>query len=411
MDRCVPLCLVTLLMASACDPDGPDRHEPGTLPDDTGLDTGSSDTDIPVAEGCRAEPLPAARDRLVMVAYPYRASGEQAQTWGVYTIDTTGELTDAGVRAEMGRGYGGHVAFTPDGSIGMVAQDDGSLGVFEAVGPSDVRVIHQRLEGEFYASAVVSDPSGEWAWIVDGNWAENGGGLYRAAIDCDSGEIGSAERVLEAKLPAWLGFLHRRLDRALLVGREAAGASAGEDAFLLQSGEPTGVLDGADVFGDDEAIFAGAALSFDDATLLVGDNSFFSGLPNRVAVAAVTGDGLEPVQVLEDIDDPVDIVASPFGDRALVLSGYSDALFVLDYSAGAGEPYSYSGELSYIGGSPQLPTAADQITRGPLKGLVVLTENQGLRRVRFSEGEVSDLGLVSFGSGLDWIPGAVGVQP
>jgi hypothetical protein len=274
-----------------------------------------------------------------------------------------------------------------------------------------VRVIHQRLEGAFYASAVVSDPTGEWAWIVDGNWAENGGGLYRAPIDCETGELGLAERVLEAKLPAWMGFLAGQGTRAVLVGREAAGASGGQDAFLLDAGEATAVVGGADLFGDDEAIFAGAATSFDEATVLVGDNSAFSGIPNRVAVGAIVAGGIEPLQVLDGIDDPVDIVASPWGDKALVLSGYSDAIFVLDYEPGQAEPYSYAGELSYSGGSPQLPTAADQVTRGPSKGLVVLTENQGLRRVRFGSGVVTDLGLTGFGSGLEWIPGAIGVQP
>jgi len=399
--------LVSCLSLTACDPDGPERHDPGTLPDDTGPD----DTSTPVAEGCRAQPQAADRERLVMVSFPYGASGEQAQTWGVFTLDTQGELSDSGTRVDMGRGYGGHVAFTPDGSIGMVAQDDGSLGVFEVVGAGEVRVIHARLDGGFYASSVTSDPTGEWAWIVDGNWANNGGGLYRAPIDCDSGELGVAERVLEAKLPAWMGYFHQRLDRALLVGREADGASGGEDAFLLEPVASPVVLDGTDVFGDDEAILASAALSFDDATLLVGDNSAFSGIPNRVAVAAVSGAGLEPLQVLDNIDDPVDIVASPFADKALVLSGYSNALFVLDYQAGAAQPYSLEGEPSYQGGSPQLPAAASQVTRGPLMGLVVITENQGLRRVQFSAGAVEDLGLSSFGSGLDYIPGAIGVQP
>ncbi len=403
--------LVLTLGNAACDPDGLGRHDPGTLPDDTAADTGSADTGSPVAEGCRATPQPADRDRLVMVGYPYAASGAQAQSWGVFTLSADGGIQDSGSRVEMGRGYGGHVAFTPDGSIGMVAHDDGSLGVFEAQGADQVRVIHGSLEGAFYASAVISDPSGEWAWIVDGNWVENGGGLYRAPIDCDSGEIGPAERVLEAKLPAWLGFMHGRLDRALLVGREAGGAGGGEDAFLLEPGEAPVVLGGADAFGDDEAIFAGAALSFDDATLLIGDNSFFSGLPNRVAVAAVSAAGLEPLQVLEDIDDPVDIVASPYGDMAVVLSGYSNALFVLDYQAGAAQPYSLAGELDYHGGAPQLPTAAAMVSRGPLKGLVLLTENQGVRRVRFSQGELTDLGLSEFGSGLDFIPGAIGLQP
>ncbi len=406
-------CAILCLLLSACDPDGPSRHDPGTRPDDTQLDTGPVDTDTgtPPAEGCRAQPQAADRERLVVVGYPYGSDGSQAATWGVFTLTTDGEIEHGGTRFDMGRGYSGHVAFTPDGSIGMVAHDDGTIGVFEALSASEVRVIHAQLAGDFYASAVVSDPSGEWAWIIDGNWAENGGGLYRATIDCDDGSFGTPVRVIEAKLPAALLRFHQRHDRALLIGREAAGAASGEDAFLLELGADPEVLGGADTFGDDEAIFAGAALTFDDAHLLIGDNASWSSFPNRVAVAVVSDSGLEAVQVLEDVDDPVDIVASPFDGAALVISGYSDAIFVLDYQPGAAAPFSHGGELSYVGSSPQLPTAAAVVERGSQKGLVVVTENQGLRRVQFGQDSVTDLGLESFGSGLEYIPGAVGLQP
>lgn len=400
------------LLVFACDPDGPERHGPGTQPDDTQLDTGPADTDTGTlpAEGCRATPQDADRDRLLVVSYPYGSDGSQADSWGVFTLGSDGEIVDQASRFEMGRGYGGHVAFTPDGSIGIAVHDDGSLGVFEALSASEVRVVHAGFVGDFYASAVVSDPSGEWAWIVDGNWANNGGGLYRASIDCDDGSLGTPERVIEAKLPAALLRFHQRHDRAVLVGREADGASGGEDAFLLELAESPALLGGADAFGDDEAIFAGSTLSFDDEHVLIGDNAAWSDFPNRVAIAAVSDGGLEAVQTIE-VDDPVDVVASPFDDAALVLSGYSDALFVFSYEPGAAQPYGYDGELSYTGSSPQLPTAADLVSRGSLKGLVVLTENQGLRRVRFEQGAISDLGISEFGSGLDYIPGAIGVQP
>jgi hypothetical protein len=52
------------------------------------------------------------------------------------------------------------------------------------------------------------------------------------------------------------------------------------------------------------------------------------------------------------------------------------------------------------------------VTRGPLQGLVLVSENTGVRRVRFhAGGEVEDLGLEAFGDGLEDIPGAIGVQP
>ncbi len=398
-----PATTLLLLAALACKPDDPGRHDPGTWPDDTG-ETGL------VVEGCRAQPQAADRARLVVVSYPYTAAGGQADSWQALSLGTDGGLQAVGERFEMGRATAGRVAFTPDGSLGLCAQDDGSIGVFEALSAEEVRVVHEAFSGDFYAVAVVSDPAGEWAWIVDGNWPENGGGLYRAAIDCDSGGLSAPQRVLEAKLPAALLWLESDPERALMVGREAGGALDGEDAFLLAPGESTQVLSGVDVFGDDEAIFAGAALGFDDAYALVGDSSFFSGLPNRVGVISL-GDELGAVQVLEDIDDPVAIVASVHDDLALVVSGYSDALFVLDHEPGADEPFSLRGEPGYQGASPQLPAAADQLERGPLGGLVLITENQGVRRVQLSPGVVEDLGRVDLGSGLDAIPGAIGIQP
>ena len=52
------------------------------------------------------------------------------------------------------------------------------------------------------------------------------------------------------------------------------------------------------------------------------------------------------------------------------------------------------------------------IERGPLSGLVLLAENQGVRRLYFEEnGEVTDLGLVSSGEGPESIVGTIGVQP
>ncbi len=415
--RLIPI-LLPLLTLLACKEDalGPD---PEGLPPigDTGAETGAAgdsadtaDSAAPAAEGCRAEQQAADRDRLVVASFPYTAAGGQSDSWGAFTLDEAGQLQE-GARFELGRTGWGQVSFTPDGEVGLVAQEDGSLGVFRALGPGEVEVVHAAYTGDFYASAALTDASGEWVWIVDGNWAENGGGIYRAAIDCDDGSLGLAERLLEAKLPADLLFLRQRLDRAVLAGREADGAPAGDDASLLELGESLGVLGGADAFGDDEATVSDAAITWDDRYALIGDYSGFSGIPNRVAVVAVADDGLQAVQQIE-ADDPVALVASPHNDLVLVVSGYSNALFVLAYDPDSATPFSLQGEPAYQGADPQLPSAASLLARGSLKGLVILAENQGLRRVQLEgDGVVNDLGLSSFGSGYDRIPGAVGVQP
>jgi len=164
---------------------------------------------------------------------------------------------------------------------------------------------------------------------------------------------------------------------------------------------------GADAFGDDDAIVGGTALGHDGAHLLIGDTSGFSGVPNRVAVVAIDGDALAPAQVISPIEDPLSIVASPHDDVALVVSGFGDAVFVLDYAADAATPYTLRGELGYAGAAPQLPGHA--VLAGDL---VVLAENQGVRRIRLDGGgTVTDLGLAPLGDGLAAITGAIGVQP
>ena len=70
------------------------------------------------------------------------------------------------------------------------------------------------------------------------------------------------------------------------------------------------------------------------------------------------------------------------------------------------------GELTYVGASPQLPLVAAPITRGSLNGLVLVSENSGVRSVRFEhDGTVTDLGLFDLGPALEDATGALGVAP
>ena len=142
----------------------------------------------------------------------------------------------------------------------------------------------------------------------------------------------------------------------------------------------------------------------------MADNSEFSGIPNRIAVAQLTGDTLVASGIIEDVYDPVALIASPFGDTVLVLSGYGDALWVLE--AGGSTGFFLRGEVAYEDGRPALPTAASLVSRGSLSGRVIVTKNQGLQQVQMTaDGVVRDLGTTSSGIGFTAIPGAVGVQP
>ncbi|MFN7147160.1 MAG: hypothetical protein ACK4YP_25555 [Myxococcota bacterium] len=394
-----------LLLALACAPDKDETTDrtgrPGdtdTGPDDTGPDdTGpddTGDTDTPPGDGCRATPAAADRDRVVLVALPYDEDGGRSEVWAVLTLSTEGELTDDGTRIEMGRAYAGKVAFTPDGSLALAATEDGALAVYDVANGA---VVEAAWDGGFYANTVVSDPSGEVAWVVDGNWANNGGGLWRVDLDCATGAPSNAERVLEAKLPEKLLWAD---GGALLVGREVPGAAAGDDLARLDWTDPPAFTDGVDAFGDDDAVVSDAAVVGE--WVVLGDISEFSGIPTRVARVRL-GDELvaeEPV----DIEDPISLVAFPDGSaRALVASGYGDAYVVLDVAEGSTSPVSASGV--------QLPGSMVAVTRGSLDGLVLGAEVGGIRLLQLDGEGAWDGGVFAFGSGIDHIPCVLGVAP
>lgn len=413
--------LPLLLFLSACGDDDPKRHGPGdsgVLPTDSG-DTGSppdtedtgQDPQPPQVEGCRATPPTADRDRLVVVSFPYDERGRKSSAWGAFVLDTEGQLTDTGTRFELGRGFGGDVVFTPDAQVGFTVHEDGSLGVFRVGSDLSVTVVEAVFAGDFYASRVVPDPSGETLWIVDGNWAENGGGVYRATISCDDGGLSAVERVVEAKLGEDLLLTRWRLDRALSLGREVGGtAPPDQDVSLLAWGDTPTVLGGVDAFGDNDAIVADGALTFDDQYALIADNSEFSGVPTRVAVVEVQEEGLTAHGVVE-VDDPVALVPSPWDDLVLVASGYSNAVFVMDRAQGA-SPFSLRGEVDYVGTSPQLPSGATLVSRGPLAGLALFAELTAIRPIWMKgDGQVEDQGAFATGDGYEAMTGAIGVQP
>jgi len=386
-----------MLLALACAPDTSDPTNRTARPgDDTGGDdTGGDDTDVP-AEGCRAAPAPADRDRVVLVALPYDAAANASDTWAVLTLTAEGALEDDGTRIEMGRLTIGEVAFTPDASLALAPTEDGRLAVYDA---ANGVVVEAAWDGGFYAGRVVADPSGEAAWIVDGNWQNNGGGLYRVELDCATGAPSNAVRVLEAKLPADMLWVD---GGALLVGREVPGAAAGDDIARLDwpdTAQAPTLRDGADAFGDDDAVVSDAAVA--GGWALIGDVSEFSGVPTRIARVRLD----DPLDVAApvDIEDPMSIVPFPDGSaRALVASGYGDALFVLDVEAGTTAQVDAS--------RVQLPGAMVAVTRGPLDGLVLVSEVGGVRIVELGDG-ASDGGVFAFGSGLDALPGAIGVAP
>ncbi|MBO6936477.1 MAG: hypothetical protein JJ863_16005 [Deltaproteobacteria bacterium] len=372
------------------------------MPMDASSD-GGSDDDAFIPDGgpevCVREAAPADRARFVVVAHPFVPNYE------VLALDTDGALTRPGTTFLMGKAAEAPIVFTADGEIGIVPQDDGSLGVFRIDASGDVDVVHASYEGEFYASRVVMDPDGNTAWVLDSQWRESGGGLYRIEFDCD-GRIVNETMVAPSRLAYGMGF--EADGSAIIAAKDILSTTLGPDVHRVDLTGPT-VDASAEVFADDDWIVAGFDLTASHAFL--GDNAGFSATPNSVAVVGLGETALQELQTVP-VEDPASILASPFDDVVLVVSAFGDAIFEFGYDPGEPEPLTARGELSYTTRGPALPTVGTMLRRGSLEGLAFVAENVAVRRIQFEGGGVvTDLGPFELGEGLESIAGAIGVQP
>jgi hypothetical protein len=406
-----------------------DDLDAAVQPDVMGLDTGrpldADGLDGNLSDGgadanpCPRNPAPADRPRKLVVSHPFTSGGNPADVYRLADLDTNGTITPTSATFQMGRSNLAEIVFTPDGEVGLVAQDDGSVGVFVIDGAGSVQVIHAAFQGTFYAGSVVMDPTGERAYVLDTQWRENGGGIYSVHIGCDGtltqeGMLAPAKLAAAmAKLAAAMVYVPDGSDRVVVPADDILSSPTPNDTHLLDWGSSPSLLGSANAFNDEDAMIASAAATWDGLYVLIGDNSMFSGVPNRVAVVEILAGGLAPRQVLTPLEDPVALVASPHNNAAIVVSGYGDAIFVLPYdSNNPTTPFGADVELTYSGGPPQLPGKAVMLTRGQLEGWVFVAENLGVRTVVFeTNGQVTDHGRTSFGAGTENIVGAIGVQP
>jgi len=406
--------IATLALAGACDDDGT-SGSPSASSTSAG---GSGGSGVGGAGGnaggaggtssCHSTPRADNAARAVVVSHPYDANSGGASSFELLSLSPTGALTTTGTRFDMGRAVEGVVAFTPDAAVGLLAQEDGTLGVFAIDDGGTVSVVHASFDGSFYAGSVVMGPNGNYAYVLDVNFPNNGGGIYRVAIACD-GMLTDEGMVTTTKLARRMVPLDD--GQYLLAADEMLSSAAGADAHLITL-EPTAITSSVDSFGDD-AIVGSLAVTRDGRFGLIGDNSGFSVDPNSVAVVAISPSGLTSAQRLSPLNDPVSIVTSPFNDRAIVTSAFGDAIFELAYDPqNANAPFTLVGEVAYTSAPPQIPVDAVMITRGDLDGLVLVSEVSTVRQLQFRDGmPVAEVGSLDFGSGTENIVGAIGVQP
>ena len=353
----------------------------------------------------RTPPGPADHTRRVVVSHPYDAASAQANDWEMLDLSTAGTFSRPNHHFTMGRADVGEVVFTPDGKIGIAVQDDGTLGVFSLDDSGVPAVIAPKFKGGFYADRVVMAARGDHAYVLDDEFREIGGGIYRIDIGCD-GSIIDRGLVLAGKLPSALAFA---ANGDAIVAAVELGASTTSGVHVATWGATPAVVASAAAFPDDMAIVGGATLTRDGAFFLIGDTSQFASVPNRVAVVPVTGEALGTSYVIANVMDPLALIASPFTDDVLVASGFGDALYTLHRDPDG--MWRDKGEITYQGAKPQLPGGAVRIEAGALAGTVLVGENLGVRRVELGANGVTDHGLYSLGTGTANIVGAVGVTP
>ena len=366
--------------------------------------SGDSAGDAPQSM-CPRLPAPADRVRALVVSKPYDANSMPAANYDVLAVGTDGAITNTGKSFAMGTAVDGEITITPDGKVGLLAQKDGSVGVFTLDGVTPT-VVHAKFTGSFYADSITVDPTGQYAFIVDGNFRNNGGGLYRSKIGCD-GTLSTPERIVESKLASWM--FYDSANTAVVAARDVANSAAGADVHRINLGGSIAVSAGADAFGHDEAAVGGGYYSAERKTLWVGDTNGFSGIANTVAIVSTDG-GLANAGLVT-IEDPAAIRVSPFADLGVVASGFGDAIFVVD-KGGAGGAYRVAGKVTYMGAAPQIPSGMAMIERGSLRGHVFVAEVSGVRHLVFgAAGGVTDVGSFTFPSGTQHIVGAIGVAP
>ncbi len=372
-----------------------------------GAGQGGGATTTTTGGGCVRQPGPDDKDRFVVVGHPYDLP-TNVGSYEVLALSQAGALSQTGHHFTMGEVADREMAFTPDGVIGFAAQDDGTVGVFTLDASGTPTVLDAGFTGDFYADAVRVSDDGATLYIIDPDFPESGGGVYAAPIDCNGG-LGAVTKLFETKSART--FVPSTPGSGIAVARGAVGSTAISHAHLVNLAGPS-LLGSVDAFGDDEAILSSFALTHDGKHLLVGDNSAFSAVPNRVGVIGVGAGALTSVDVLADIEDPYAIAASPFDDAAIVASGFGDAIFVLKYDSTAAAPFTLDGELAYVGSGPQLPGALSMLSRGGLSGRVFIAEVRGVYQVEFAgSGNVVDHDVHDLGGGNENIVAGIGVQP
>jgi hypothetical protein len=387
------------MMLAACGDDG-----------SLSVDGGAADGAISDAPPSMCNRVPAAADRTryIVVSRPYDSGGAAASMYEVLSLTAEGTLAQMSPPKLFSLGgcasYG-TIPFTPDGKVGFVAfNEGGKIGVFSIADDGTPTVIHDGFDGAAFPAAVTVGPGGDTLYIIDRNTRNNGGGIYAATINCD-GTLVDRGLLAAARSPVGIAF---RGTTAVIGARDLLDHEVlGDEVHLANlATTPATRIAGGDAFGDNDQVMGQLALSADGNTVFIGDGNF-SGV-NRVGIATITDSSVTFAATLTDISDPGGLAVSPFGDVAIVSAAQGNAIFKLD----KGPNSAWRKTQLTLPSNPQLPADMVSLDRGMLRGHVWISENTSVRHVRFTEaGDVENVSSLSFGSGLQNIPGAIGITP
>lgn len=405
MKRALP-CLVAILAACSGSEDGA-ATPPAVAPPAEAVPGGSSGAPPPASPCPR---LAKADDhaRKVVVSHPFLDGGGKANAYELLELSVGGQLAKTGKTFTMRRSMT-EIVFTPDGQIGMVAQEDGSVGVFSFDAAGAPVVLQEGFAGDFSAGHLVMAKDGQRVYILDPNTESNGGGLFEAKIACD-GTLSAAKLVVPGGQAHAMALLPGDPSRAVYVAGKALDSPAGSYAHVLDlaGGAPKRVVSGA-VFDDADALASSVAVTLDGKFALVTDNGFAKG--SRMAAVSLA-DATKRATI--DTPNPAGVVMSPFGNAMLLMnSDGEDALRVVKYdAANDATPLSIAGLVALKGGKTELPTIAFAIDRGSLKGRVLVSENQAVRQLAFgADGSLTDVDARVDFTGFTGIVGALGIEP
>ncbi len=362
--------------------------------------------------GCPRTPKAPDHVRKVVVSHPFGEPTDggvppKANAYEVLELSTTGTLTKTNETFTMGRSLN-EIVFTPDGEVGVVPQEDGTLGIFKFDSAGKLTVVNPAFKGSFYAAKVVMSKDGSRVFVLDRNTKENKGGVYEVRIACD-GTPSDVGLVAPGGKAHAMALIPNDPDRAVLIAGAFLDSPATHYSHKLDvTGTPPVRITGGALF-DQDAIASAVAVTPDGKWALVTDNGLFKG--NRMAPVDIAT--MNPAATIT-VQNPVNIIMSPFGNAALLVeSDGKDHLKVVNYdAASATTPFTVGAELAYVGGKSELPYNVAAVEVGTLKGRILVSELASVRQVAFAaNGTLTDVQKVDFSGEFSGITGSMGMQP